>query len=1024
MSITLTPLSSFPLPPTYLLTVDTAQILLDCGAFDKSLEANLPSSPSSSSSDVSSEPPATPTDADVAAYLARLRDLAPSLNLVLLSHPLLTSLGLLPWLRARCGLRCPVYATLPTREMGRYAVEEWAEARSAAERNEVREMQKVMAGTGKEAAGADGKKKQKKGKGKAKEVQPAEGDVEMKQEESLAMEATQSSAVDGASKDEDDAADKDPWGQAWKLTTQEIRDAFLAINAVRWTQPIHLTGPLKGYTLVAHRSGHTLGGSLYTIRPSLSSSLSPASSASSLLYAPLFNHVKEHHLDPTALLNAGNVDDNFRRMGVVVVGAERSRVVNIKRIDRERKMLDLITSTLNSGGSILLPTDPSARLFELLVLLETHWQFKNLAQQFPLCLISRTGKDAVGFVRSLTEWMGGQVAGEAGERLKFSNLRIFGSLAEISSSIPPSVPKLILTVPSTLSYGFSRALFLDFARQPGNLVLLPGRSEPGSLARWLVEEVWEREQEEGRRYGKGQVGEVVQMNKKIELEMRRKVYLEGDELEAYLAAEQEAADLAAKQQEALERSRRMLHADAADSDSDSDASDAEADVAEEANGAADDGDEEMKPVRRRRVGGFTGGAGAWDEFLDADAMAGQAPGGQSFDIYVRGSYGVRKLLGGDGPGANLPRYRMFPVVERRRRVDAYGEQIDVEGWMRRGLEGEEAELGEGAGVLGKRSREEDEDEKAKEPEPEEQPEPPHKYVVDHVEVHLQSKLFVVDMEGLSDGRALKTILPQINPRKLVIVNGPPSSISDLATACKAVTSMTEEIYMPTLGETVKVGEETKNFSLRLGDSIMASLRLSRVEDYDVAYVSGVIHIDPESDLPVLERPSFTDAAALPSSDSATITELDENGEPVAPAEATETTSTPPPEEAPAEETDVLPALKPSLFIGDLRLALLKTRLGVLNVPSEFTGEGLLICGPAPPEAFGFDFTAVAQRAGIDLRRGQKYVREQLLPEAMEASGGRVAVRKVGRGRLVVEGTPGETYFVVRKAVYALHAQAG
>jgi cleavage and polyadenylation specificity factor subunit 2 len=98
-------------------------------------------------------------------------------------------------------------------------------------------------------------------------------------------------------------------------------------------------GPLKGYTLVAHRSGHTLGGSLYTLRPSLSSSLSPASSASSLLYAPLFNHVKEHHLDPTSLLNAGNVDDNFRKMGVVVVGAQRSRVVNVKRIDREKKML-------------------------------------------------------------------------------------------------------------------------------------------------------------------------------------------------------------------------------------------------------------------------------------------------------------------------------------------------------------------------------------------------------------------------------------------------------------------------------------------------------------------------------------------------------------------------------------------------------------------------------------------------------------------------------------------------------------
>ncbi|GAA5907187.1 hypothetical protein JCM6882_008386 [Rhodosporidiobolus microsporus] len=1007
MSITLTPLSTFPLPPTYLLTVDSAQILLDCGAFDKSLETTLPSS-SSDPSGVSS----TPSNDQVTAYLTRLRALAPSLNLVLLSHPLLTSLGLLPWLRARCGLRCPVYATLPTREMGRYTVEEWAEARSAAERNEVRE---ELAGQ-KAVEGKGGKKNKK---GKAKE------DVEMKPVDEGEEAVGEEAAVDKKERPDDDA-EKDPWDVAWKLSTQEIRDAFLAINAVRWTQPIHLAGPLKGYTLVAHRSGHTLGGSLYTLRPSLSSSLSPASSASSLLYAPKFNHVKEHHLDPTSLLNAGNVDDNFRRMGVVVVGAERSQVVNVKRIDREKRMLDLITSTLHSGNSILLPTDPSARLFELLVLLETHWQFNNLGQQFPLCLISRTGRDAVGFVRSLTEWMGGQVAGEAGERLKFSNLRIFSSLSEISSTIPPSVPKLILTVPSTLSYGFSRALFLDFARQAGNLVLLTGRSEPGSLARWLVEEVWEREQQGREGYGKGQVGREVQMDRTVELEMKRKVYLEGEELEAHLAAEREAADLAAKQQAALERSRRLLNADAGgDSDSDSDASDADADVAEEA--AAEE--DVVVPVRRRRVGGFTGGAGAWDEFLDADAVAGQA-GGQSFDIYVRGAYGVRKIIGGggDGAGAGLPRFRMFPVVERKRRVDAYGEQIDVDGWMRRGMEGEETDVPGGAGVLGKRGREEEEEEerKAKEPEPEEQPEPPHKYVTDRVEVQLQARLFVVDMEGLSDGRALKTILPQINPRKLVIVDGPSSAITDLATACKAVTSMTEDIYMPSLGETVKVGEETQNFSLRLGDSIMASLRLSRVEDYDVAYVSGVIRIDPESDLPVLERATFSDAAALPAPplDGETAAEGTEgDAAPAPPADGDEPSAAP----AAAEDetpSNVLPALKPSLFIGDLRLALLKSRLSALNIPSEFTGEGLLICGPAPPEAFDFDFTAAAQRAGIDTRRGQKYVREQLLDEAMEASGGRVAVRKVGRGRLVVEGTPGETYFVVRKAVYALHAQAG
>lgn len=100
-----------------------------------------------------------------------------------------------------------------------------------------------------------------------------------------------------------------------------------------------MAGSLKGYTLVAHRSGHTLGGSIYTLRPSLSSSLSPASSASSLLYAPLFNHVKEHHLDGAALLNGAKIDEAMRRIGVVVVGAGRSEVISVKRAEREKALL-------------------------------------------------------------------------------------------------------------------------------------------------------------------------------------------------------------------------------------------------------------------------------------------------------------------------------------------------------------------------------------------------------------------------------------------------------------------------------------------------------------------------------------------------------------------------------------------------------------------------------------------------------------------------------------------------------------
>lgn len=243
MSITIRPLSAHPLPPTYLLTVDSARILLDCGAYDKSNEVTLPDS---AEGEQKREPDA-PTHAQVTEYLSTLRDLAPTLNLVLLSHPLLTSLGLLPYLRARCGLRCPVYATLPTREMGRYAVEEWAEARSTAERNDARYEQLQQNQSAAAAAKADAAAVVKKRKGKAAKVEKPAEDVAMvdgleTDSKPLSEGAEPMDGVQENGAKDGDESRSDPWDSAWKLTIQEIRDAFLAINAVRWTQPIHLTG--------------------------------------------------------------------------------------------------------------------------------------------------------------------------------------------------------------------------------------------------------------------------------------------------------------------------------------------------------------------------------------------------------------------------------------------------------------------------------------------------------------------------------------------------------------------------------------------------------------------------------------------------------------------------------------------------------------------------------------------------------------------------------------------------------------
>lgn len=118
----------------------------------------------------------------------------------------------------------------------------------------------------------------------------------------------------------------------------------------------------------------------------------------------------------------------------------------------------------------------------------------------------------------------------------------------------------------------------------------------------------------------------------------------------------------------------------------------------------------------------------------------------------------------------------------------------------------------------------------------------------------------------------------------------------------------------------------------------------------------------------------------------------------------------------------LPPLTPALFIGDLKLTVLKDRLKLLNIPSEFVGKGVLICGPAPPSSFHFNGSS-SKSTALALS-GPRATAVALEEEGVELSGGRVAVKKLGKGQLVIEGGVGETYYVVRKIVYSLHAPAG
>lgn len=87
--------------------------------------------------------------------------------------------------------------------------------------------------------------------------------------------------------------------------------------------------------------------------------------------------------------------------------------------------VDTITSTLSSRHSVFMPCDASTRVLELLVLLDQHWSYSRL--KYPICLVSRSGREMLTFVRSMMEWLGGTISkediGEDGSNNKNGNKR-------------------------------------------------------------------------------------------------------------------------------------------------------------------------------------------------------------------------------------------------------------------------------------------------------------------------------------------------------------------------------------------------------------------------------------------------------------------------------------------------------------------------------------------------------------------------------------------------------------------------
>ncbi|XP_025070311.1 cleavage and polyadenylation specificity factor subunit 2 isoform X2 [Alligator sinensis] len=316
------------------------------------------------------------------------------------------------------------------------------------------------------------------------------------------------------------------------FTLDDVDAAFDKIQQLKFSQIVNLKGKGHGLSITPLPAGHMIGGTIWKI---------VKDGEEEIVYAVDFNHKREIHLNGCSL-------EMLSRPSLLITDSFNATYVQPRRKQRDEQLLTNVLETLRGDGNVLIAVDTAGRVLELAQLLDQIWRTKDAGLGvYSLALLNNVSYNVVEFSKSQVEWMSDKLMrcfeDKRNNPFQFRHLSLCHSLSDLARV--PS-PKVVLASQPDLECGFSRDLFIQWCQDSKNSIILTYRTTPGTLARFLIDNPSE---------------------KVIDIELRKRVKLEGKELEEYLEKEKLKKEAAKK----LEQSKE------ADIDS-SDESDVEEDI--------------------------------------------------------------------------------------------------------------------------------------------------------------------------------------------------------------------------------------------------------------------------------------------------------------------------------------------------------------------------------------------------------------------------------------------------------------
>lgn len=761
-------------------------------------------------------------------------------------------------------------------------------------------------------------------------------------------------------------------------TPDEIGEYFGRINPLRYSQPHQPlpsphSPPLNGLTITAYSAGHTLGGSIWHIQHGMES----------VVYAVDWNQAREHVLSGAAWLGGpgtggSEVLEQLRRPTALICSSRGTELVKVARPPNKRDegLLNMIRETISKGGSVLIPSDSSARILELAYLLEETWhrETSNSDGSSPLkdakiYLASRTGGATMRYVRSMLEWMEEGIVKEfeaasgaadhdkrnrsskdddrgAKVPFDFRHITLLERKTRVARMLSAPGPRVILASDATLEWGFSKDAIKALASDERNLIILTERgSGLGATKKGLGRYLWDLWNERNKSPGQDapSITTIETSGDEAPLSTIRAVALEGDEVPLYqqfLAGQRQRQNTMGMGGDAA----AMLEtsADVVDDRSSTESESSEG-SGDGYRGKALNATVALQHARNK--------LGMTDAELGVNVLIRRK---NVYDYEVQGKKGKEKV---------------FPFQGKKRRADDFGDLIRPEDFAKAEEEDNvagEALRGEGTkkeNAVGQKRRWDDliaakdrskpvgnqkrrddaggpgvAHEAESDSEPEEDPdkvEGPSKVIIESETLVLQCQIAFVDFSGLHDRRTIQQLLPLIKPRKLILIGGEEAETIELADISRKVLNVNIEsanaieVFTPTVGVMVDASVDTNAWTVKLSRNMVRNLRWQNVRGMGVVAITGrlaaaSLDSEPKEEETPAKKRARLDAPAVPvssqdSSDTTPILDV-----------------------VPANMATAVRSVAQPFHVGDLRLADLRKLMNAAGMQAEFRGEGVLV----------------------------------------------------------------------------------